>query len=89
MDDGNDNEASGGSSPGQPAFYDDEVVDLSQLTRGNFGMGVVIGGFCGCFGVAGVYIANAGSETKRGAWIGFAIAFALGLLARLALMRRY
>ncbi len=55
------------------------------VKQGSLGLGLALGFLLGCFGLIGVLLIAKGSETKRGAWIGFGIQMALGLV-RVALM---
>jgi len=55
-----------------------------QVEQGSFGLGFAAGFFGGCIGLALVYIIAKGQQTKKGAGIGFAVAFVLGIIFNLA-----
>lgn len=48
--------------------------------RGSLGLGFVAGFFGGCIGLGLVYSLAKGSETKKGAAIGFGVGVAMGIL---------
>jgi hypothetical protein len=54
-------------------------------TNGSFGLGFAAGFFGGCIGLILVRVIAKGSETKRGATIGFVVQAAIGLVLRLVL----
>jgi hypothetical protein len=52
--------------------------------QGSLPLGICAGFFGGCIGLILVLIIAKGPQTKKGAWIGFAIGMVLGVIANLA-----
>ncbi len=52
--------------------------------QGSTGLGFCAGFFGGCIGLVLVLALAKGPDTKKGAWIGFAIAIVFGVLANVA-----
>lgn len=52
---------------------------MANDSRGNLWLGLAAGFFLGCIGLILCLILG-GSETKRGAWIGFGVAVVLGII---------
>jgi hypothetical protein len=50
--------------------------------QGNIGLGIAAGFFGGCIGLILVLAIAKGPETKKGAWIGFAVQIVLGGILR-------
>ncbi|MBL8613046.1 MAG: hypothetical protein JNL38_37245 [Myxococcales bacterium] len=65
----------GGPSPAR-------VRELDEQAKGSFGLGFAAGLLGGCIGLGIVYAAAKGSETKRGALIGFLVQAGVGLAIR-------
>jgi len=57
------------------------------VVQGSTGLGILAGFFGGCIGLVLVLALAKGPDTKRGAWIGFAIQIVIGIPLRLFLMR--
>jgi hypothetical protein len=53
--------------------------------QGNFALGFLAGFFGGCIGLVLVHMIAKGAETKKGA--GFGVAFVVGAILRVALLR--
>ncbi len=69
----------------QDAAASADVGDLEAMGhQGSLGLGLLAGVFGGCIGLVLVYLLAKGSETKKGAAIGFGIQAVLGILIRLA-----
>jgi hypothetical protein len=68
---------------GRGMTHDDRAAIVEQ---GSFVAGFAAGFFGGCIGAFLVATLATGSETKRGAWIGFIAQACLGIVLRLALM---
>ncbi|HJN77176.1 MAG TPA: hypothetical protein QGF58_24845 [Myxococcota bacterium] len=60
-------------------------LEEAAVVEGTFWGGFLAGFFGGCIGAILVLAIAKGAETKKGAKIGFAIQFAVGILLRLAL----
>lgn len=52
--------------------------------QGSLPLGIVAGFFGGCIGLILVLIIAKGPQTKKGAWIGFAIGMVIGIIANVA-----
>jgi hypothetical protein len=48
--------------------------------QGSLGIGLLVGFFGGCIGIALIHMLAKGADTKKGANIGFGVAVLLGLL---------
>jgi hypothetical protein len=57
---------------------------MPPMTQGSLPLGICAGFFGGCIGLILVLIIAKGPQTKKGAWIGFAIGMVLGVIANLA-----
>ena len=51
--------------------------------QGSLGLGI-LAGLTGCIGLILVLIIAKGPQTKKGAWIGFAIGMVIGIIANIA-----
>jgi len=56
--------------------------EIEAEARGSFGLGFAAGFLGGCIGLGIVYATSKGSETKRGALIGFLVQAGVGLAIR-------
>lgn len=55
---------------------------MAPQVEGSTGLGFLAGFFGGCIGLILVLIIAKGPATKKGAWIGFAVAAGLGVILR-------
>jgi hypothetical protein len=76
-----------GATPAVMAEYDERAA-LMPSAQGHFGLGLVIGFFGGCLGAIIVQVTSTGPQTKKGAWAGFGLQFAVGVVLRVILASR-
>ena len=57
---------------------------MPPVTQGSLPLGILAGFFGGCIGLILVLIIAKGPQTKKGAWIGFAVGMVLGIIANIA-----
>lgn len=70
---------------GEPRPYVEKPRQGSAFTippTGSFGVGIAAGLFGGCIGLGLVYALAKGSQTKKGAAIGFGVFFALCVMSQ-------
>lgn len=57
---------------------------MQPQVQGSTGLGFCAGFFGGCIGLILVLALAKGPDTKKGAWIGFAVAFVIGIIVNVA-----
>ncbi len=62
--------------------YAPGALATSAETEGSLGLGIALGFLLGCFGLIGCLIWGK-PQTKKGAGIGFGVAFVLGIILRI------
>lgn len=62
-------------------------MGMMAPVQGSFGLGFLAGFFGGCIGLILVHAMAKGADTKKGAGVGFAVAFVVGAVLRVALLR--